>query len=335
MKARIKILLGVALSVGLLVYVGSLVEWDKVRAHLGELRWSVLAALVLVCVVHFIIRSLRWRLLLPGAEAQTVSLWDLWDCISIGNIATQFLPLRAGEFLRPLALSRASSYPFATGFVSVVVERFFDLSAVLLSFVLMIFLVPSVDPLLYKGAWALGVLALGLFCFLLMGALVPELTRRLTLWGLSFLPGKLRTFGEHLTDQLLVGLQPLKQPSRLIQIIIWTVVVWLFCYLMYHLFFLAFGLEVTSWGGLVVGVVVALAVAAPSAPGFAGVYEGGILLAFSILGKDANAAAAYAIISHVFQFLFIAVVGVLSLLRQGVGLRELSQQRASVGETAT
>ena len=68
MKGKIKIALGVVVSVGLLAFVASLVEWDKVRAHLGELRWPVFISLIGITVVHFVARSVRWRLLLPDQE---------------------------------------------------------------------------------------------------------------------------------------------------------------------------------------------------------------------------------------------------------------------------
>ena len=75
-------------------------------------------------------------------QGEQVPLRRLFDAFMVGVFATFLLPFRAGEFVRPYYLKRYSHYSFLTCFVSVVVERFFDLATVLLGFAVMLVYVP-------------------------------------------------------------------------------------------------------------------------------------------------------------------------------------------------
>ena len=327
-KKLVQLIISLLFSVGALVWVFfSIDEWDKVGAYLSDIRPMPLVLIAVICIVHFVLRAIRWQLLLPDPiSGERASAGTLLDAINIGNLATQILPLRAGEFIRPLILSRYSPYPFATGFVSVVVERFFDLSAVLLSFGLMLVFFNKMDSLLVKGAWGLTVLAGALFIFLLWGALAPKSARAFAQFFLNLLPKMIAAKLAKIVDQLFDGLSVLRSPTRLAAIVGLTAVIWVSCYYMYVLFFDAIGMESSFFYGVTMGVVIALAVAAPSAPGFAGVYELGAIMGFGLLGLPEAPAAAYGIISHVYQIILLMILGAISLMRRGLNFKSMTEQ---------
>ena len=184
---RFHTLLGFAVSVALLGWMFLAIDWSGVGQELERFQWWALLPCVALLFLHFYLRALRWRYLLPGTHQ--VSLKHLFDSIIIGCLATFLLPLRAGEIIRPFMLTRYSRYSFSTGFVSVVVERFFDLAVVLGFFALVAWLIPSMPEWVHAGAVVLSTIAIGIFVLMSVATLFPGVIRGIASKLLGFIPG--------------------------------------------------------------------------------------------------------------------------------------------------
>lgn len=322
MKSKsLKILISLLVSGGLLLYVISTVSWDQVASHVKQMSWSALIPATLVWVLHFYIRGLRWRYLLPKTEKPSVQL--LFDGIMLGSFATFVLPLRAGEFIRPLYITRHTKYSFPTAFVSVVIERFFDLSMVLASFGAVTFFVPSLPEWANAGAIALSTLAFGIFVFILIGTFLPEITINIVRFFTRYLPQKLGIAIEKFIGEFLLGAAVMKDVKNLAIIILLTVLVWLTCFASFYIFFSVLSIHVPVLLAVTLAVIVALAVAAPSAPGFIGVFQIGCIAAFALFNYSEELATAYSILSHAHQFVMFVAYGSYILFREGLSFGEL------------
>ncbi len=307
---------GIAISGAILVWLLASMDWKKVISALAEVQlWPFIPATVLF-LGHLFLRAWRWKYLLPGEEKPPIPL--LFDCLTTGNLASYVLPLRAGEFVRPYMLTRKTKIAFPTTFTSIVIERFFDLSLVLMSFALMIAFVPGIPAIIYKGAFALGALAIAILLFLITGAFLPFQVQRVAAFVLQPLPEALRKKIERFLDGLLSATAVVRNPRRLAIIIAMSIAVWASIYLCYQVFIALFGISGTLWMGTAVGVITALAVAAPSAPGFIGVYEAGCIAALVLFGVNEETGVAFAIITHAYQYLLIVGLGFFSLYRQNL-----------------
>ena len=76
------------------------------------------------------------------------------------------------------------------------------------------------------------------------------------------------------------------------------------------------------WAVLSVGVV-SLGVAAPSTPGYVGVYELTTVGSLLLFGVEESTAFAYALISHVMYFVITGLFGAVGLARDGQSLGEV------------
>ena len=315
-------LLGVGVSVVLLGVIVFSVNWSQVWVHLRSAHlWALVPSLVLL-LVHFSLRAIRWRYLLPISETPPTTR-ALFDAIMLGSFATFILPLRAGEFVRPFMLTRYAKLSFSSAFVSVVVERFFDLAVVLACFAIMLPFVPSVPGWVNQGAFALSLMALGLFMFLVGGALMPKLVVKLIDLVVRPLPAK---FGELLAKFLkdfLGGALVLRSPLNLARIVGLSILLWISNFFVYYMFFFLFDIPAQAWMGVAVSVILALAVAAPSAPGFIGVYQAACIASFALFGVNTELAVAYSIITHVFQYLIFVIYGVYLMFKGNLRLRDL------------
>jgi uncharacterized protein (TIRG00374 family) len=321
------IALGIFVSLGLLVWISLVVDWPVVMIELSRVEWFMFVPLTAIFFFHFFLRAVRWRYLLP--EGQKVPLSRLFECIMLGNLATFVLPLRAGEIIRPYALTLFSPFSFSAGFVSVVIERFFDLAAVLLSFVAMLFFIESIPAWAHNGALSLGVMACGILGFITVGVFFPDRAQVIADFFITRAPSKVRPALQVFSKDFISGTSVLGGKRGLITVAGLTIIVWITSFMISQGGFYLFGMGASFWEGVTVGVILALAVAAPSAPGFIGIYQTGCIAAFSLFGYSKESALAYAIVTHAYQFAMIVAVGIFILVRNNLSLGALRARRAA------
>jgi uncharacterized protein (TIRG00374 family) len=328
MKRVLKVVLGITVSVAALLVAFRDLDLEKVGATLQQARWWPLAPFFLFFGVHLVARSLRWRYFLPDVSSGKPSIRNLFDGLMLGAFASFVLPLRAGEFIRPLVLTRWSSHTFATAFVSVVIERFFDLAAVLLTFAIITPFLPSIPPEFELGAYGLGMMALGLLCFLIASCLMPAFITSTCALVLRPLPRKVAGFLEKFVGDLVVGASVIRTPARLAIILGLTAVVWLTAYLQFYAFLMMFPGSPSLLLSAAVGVFVALAIAVPSAPGFIGVYQMGCVGACALFGYPLEVSQAFALVAHGIPYVLFILIGMWLLGVHGLSFSQLRKQVA-------
>lgn len=317
-SAYLKTLIGIVVSVGFLVWIFASTDWSAVQGYMGQISWPWLLPALAVTLLHYVLRAWRWALLLP--DEQTPSRRLLFDGIMFGNFATFLLPLRAGEFLRPWLVARHSKLPFSTGFASVVVERFFDLSAVLICFAFMVHNGGQHHEALVAGAWALSGLG-GLICaFLILGSFFPQSILRLVNSCLCIFPKKFAQPLSRFADNLLEGASLLRSPRKALYVFLLTLCIWASAFWLFDIFLRLFQFPSSVHFAVSIGVIVSLAVALPSAPGFLGVYQTACILAFQQQGLSQAQAVAFSLVNHAFQYIVFFLYGVYLLAHYGVSL---------------
>src|SRR5216683_6942249 len=132
-----KILLGLAVSAGLLVYCFWDVDLGVIAARLRETLWTFLALSVVLAFASIWARAWRWAYLFPPGSRPS----HLFRSLLIGYMGNNLLPLRAGEVVRIYVASRHGQR-FWTTFATVVVERVLDGLAVGLMMAGLVLLVP-------------------------------------------------------------------------------------------------------------------------------------------------------------------------------------------------
>jgi uncharacterized membrane protein YbhN (UPF0104 family) len=168
-----KILLGLVVSVGLLVYFFWDVDLRVVGERLRQTLWGFLALSVALNFLSLWARARRWRYLFaPGARSG-----HLFRALLVGYMGNNLLPLRAGEIVRIYVASRHGPR-FWTAFATVVVERVLDGLALglLVGGVLLVVAVPGElrwSILLFLAVDLVGILALVLI------AAAPDASRAL------------------------------------------------------------------------------------------------------------------------------------------------------------
>jgi uncharacterized protein (TIRG00374 family) len=319
---KFKNLIGIALSIGLIVWLLWGVDWREAGAALKQVELSYLAVMSAVFIVQIYVRALRWRFLLP-AQYQSGSTRDLFDSIMVGQLANFVLPFRAGEFARPAMLAKVSQVDFGTGFGSVVLERLFDLLAVLLTFAVVVRGIPDLPSWVGLGAESLLYVALTIAAFFVGAVLFPRLGSQIVSRTLTIFPARFSASIKGFSDGVFRTASVLKSSGQVFAVVFFTALVWFGNYLFFYFTFPALGWEPSFFEAVALTVIVALSVAAPSAPGFIGVYQTACVAGFVLFGRTPANGLAFSVVNHLLQYLLIVIIGVSVLYRRGLKLSNL------------
>jgi glycosyltransferase 2 family protein len=319
--------IGLALTVGFLWWAFKDTHWADLWRVVREADPLLVVLSIAVGTAIFPLRALRWRYILDPVEPN-LPFDKLWRATAIGVMANNVFPTgRMGELLRPLALSRETTVPFSAAFASLVVDRLFDAVVVLLLGVAAV-LSPSfpggLSPATYVGT---AVLVLGLAFGLYAVVFFPDFMIRLFEAFARRVAPRFEERGRALLRSFLDGLSVLRHPGRFALVFFWTVVHWMTAILSFWIMFAAIGIEVPFSAAVLVQVLIVIGVAAPSTPGFFGVFEVFAIMGLGFYGIEKNIAGAWALSYHVLSLIPITVIGAIYLARSGVRLGDLKQVR--------
>jgi len=320
-----KILLGLVVSVGLLVYFFWDVDLRVVGARLRDTLWGFLALSVALNFVSLWARARRWRYLFaPGARAG-----HLFRALLVGYMGNNLLPLRAGEIVRIYVASRHGPR-FWTTFATVVVERVLDGLALglLVGGVLLMVALPGElrwSILLFLGVDLVGILVLVLI------AAAPNATRALieTLFHrIGWLERRMLSMLGMMTE----GLRGLRARRHVIPITLYSVGIWLFLALSVWTGLHAAHLDLPLAAAWTVLAFLGLGVSLPSSPGFVGVVQAATVLALALFAVPRTEALSFSLLLHASQFFPVTALGLVCLFLEHIRLTDAT--RVEVAEIA-
>lgn len=303
-----------------LIIVLLLAEPRKLLEALKMADYRLVLIGVALMTIWLVVRSVFWRTLLQ--EKATFS--QVFFSVNEGYLLNNVLPFRLGEIGRALILSYKANLSFLFVFSTILIERAFDVG---ISASLLLIAVPFVVDASWAGQAALlsaVVVLLGLGLLYIMA----RNRDRLLVWyaAISQRFAVLQKIGSHHIAAFLSGLEVLTDGKRFLKAIFWASLNWGMALVQYYVIMRAFFPEGKFlWATFALGVV-ALGVAAPSSPGALGVYELAVVGALALFGVDPAAALAYALTTHLTQYLITTVLGSIGLFRDGLTLTGVFQR---------
>jgi len=228
--------------------------------------------------------------------------------------------------LRSYAASRLGRVPLASALSSIAVERALDLLTLvaLLGVALLKAGLPGDTVIAGARLDTLAIRAGALCALIFAGALfvvlLPRTAERL-IRGVVRWPS-LADRLVRLVESLRMGFQVLRSPAELAMAVLWSAVLWLVNAASFYVAFAAFGIEVGFAGALLVQTLVAFGVAAPSSPGYFGIFEVVVAAALALFGVPRAIGVAYGITYHITTFVPITLLGLYSLVRTGLHVQD-------------
>jgi uncharacterized membrane protein YbhN (UPF0104 family) len=277
--------IGASLAIGILLLV-ALIWWtgiDKIGAAIGSASPLWLAAAAVVILPVYILRAIRWKLLLSPVKKNVRVSNTFWST-AIGSMVNTLIPIRLGEFVRAYTLGEKEGTGFAPGLSSIVVERTLDLIKKEALIIRLLNRITSKIPL------------------------VKKYTTRIADFASSLIKG-------------LQGLS--QNPKMFATNISLTWILWLIQTSAIYLTFTAFNYPMPFVAAILGGTLMSLSHILPATPGYVGSYEAFWAIIFFSLGVPENLLLATAVISHLIGLLPIVILGCVSVVWLGVSFEEI------------
>jgi uncharacterized protein (TIRG00374 family) len=323
--------LGIVVSVVALYFAFRNFDFAGAMRKARDANYALLALSVVAATSMYPLRARRWRTILDPV-APKLPLGPLWRAIAIGQMATNLIPGRAGEIVRPFALSREiPAVPFSMSLASVAVDRVFDAIVVLLLLGVAMLspgLPTTIDILgeprnITQLARTFAIMPIALLICLYALVFFPDKLIRLFELLARRLSPRLETMGSEMLRRFAEGLSVLRNPGHFFAVFFWTLLHWLAQPLAFWLAMRAFGISAPWESTLFAQGVIVLAVALLPTPGFVGVFEGAGAAALAAYGVSSALGLTWALVFHVLTFIPITLFGAYYFARAGIRMGEV------------
>lgn len=292
---------------------------DEVRAYLagadyGRLGVASLAFVAIYAICHGA-RIWRWNYLVRPLGEVSTSMVN--QACTLGFTAIVLLPLRLGEFVRPVVLSRSSSLPASGLLATAVVERVMD--GLIITGLLFLALSTYQGEAPVAFARGAGLIALMIFLPAMIMCIIAYTRRH---WAeviveqtLGRVSSKLASGVSGLLMGFVEGFKSLVDGQNLGRFLAATALYWGTNALsMWALLALGFDLEVNLWEMATVMAVLVIGIMVPAGPAMAGNFEffmsQGLGLFVDLdVSLLAAQVAVFAVLVHVLQLLVIVLPG--------------------------
>jgi uncharacterized protein (TIRG00374 family) len=311
LKRNLLIACGMSLSVFFFYLAFRDISWQELLAGMKEMETIYLVpATILLILVQFV-RALRFGIILsPFCK---LAIKDLWNILNIWGASNMVMPARLAEFVRPYLLQRRGA-SFSSTFGAVMVERFFDLSGLLLLLAVVVWKSPKVPEVYSYLGLALLVILSGGYGVVLLILAKRDAVQSITTRVLSLLPNRASEFLGGIFQRLIDGFGIMASFKQALIIFAYSILLWMLFSLMTYLFLLAFAIKAPFVVAVTIQVLICPGVALPSAPGFIGTFHAAGRYALAIFGVQAVVAVSFATVYHLFSLIGCLLLGLISYL---------------------
>lgn len=326
-KRILQIAAGVVVTIVCFVIAFWGVDLGMVTSSFARANYASLPLLLVLLTLFFWLKAIRWRMLLtPAREFRTM---EVVPAMMIGFMGNNLLPAHLGEFIRVFVLGRQYRISKTTVFSSVVLERVFDVIAILLVFGISMLLVKGLPEDYKTASLYLGGLTIAAIFILVAYLVWTERFVRVISWFLSRIP----LLSEGIRDRVLgmlesgaVGLAALKNVKLVAGIVITSFLQWGIMGGMVYVSLVSFGIYISPLASFVVVGVTAIGVTVPSSPGFFGVIQACFRVSLVLFGVDEADAVAASVYYHLAYYIPVTVVGLWYVNRLGLRLGKIEEE---------
>jgi len=329
-----KFWLGVLISCAFLYFAFRNVDVGLIFLSIKSTSLPFLIPVVMLTVLFYLIRALRWFYLLEPIKK--IGLSNLFSSTVIGFAANCVLPARLGEFIRADYIGRMERISKSSSLATIVIERLFDVFTILLIFLFVILFTDfspeweSIGKALKTGGF------LFLIVFLLSILLLIGLKKKTQAFLniaqnlLFFLPGKIKQKIVDILKDFSKGLVLVKGPFQLLAVIFYSLIFWCLSVLQIYILGLSMGLSLPFLAPFFILVLLCFSVAIPSAPGYIGTFHLACQYGLIFFGFSREKALSMAILLHAAGFIPTVILGLIIFLLQHISLRNLTNGRISL-----
>jgi len=285
-KKSARVVVGLAVGVAVFWWVFRGTDWGEVWASIRRIHPAWVLAMAGIVVATFFTRILRWRYIVRIGHP--ASFRHMFSATQIGFMANFLVPMRIGEGIRALALTRLTTIPFSKSLAMVALDRVSDLIGLIATMLIAalafrpagdIVLPPEIygkplpANLIRSGALGTGFLLVAVVSVLVLLYVNRALALRLSDRVAGTVSHRLAGWVHGILDQFAQGLHVFRSASDMAKSMSWGLITWGLFSLSNAVALSAFGYTYPWYAPFVVAAIVSVAVSLPVAPGFIGQFH--------------------------------------------------------------
>jgi uncharacterized protein (TIRG00374 family) len=315
-KAKLITISGLVLSAVLLFVSLRGVDFREIGRTLQQADLRLLPVPLIFFAISLCLASFRWSKI-AGSGTR---FRDTFTALLIGLFVNNVLPARIGEVARGYVLSKRTRLSFTVGFSTVLLDRFFDLTGLLL--ITLIFMPRhSLPPMVYKALLLLVLLLL--ICVAGIILLSREGVARHVSGKLLSLEKSFLNRLAHRVIEIQENLKRISSPLMLVSLVLISFVSWMSMSTALYVVAVALGVPVSFSYIPFVCALLNMGLTVPSSPGYVGVYQFLLVYLLGIFGIPKTQAFTISILYHASWFIPYIVIGFLMLAREHLKIRDL------------
>lgn len=332
---KIRLAIGFILSAVLLYVFFHTIDPHKMWAtiQLGNPQWLLLA--LAANMLNYFVRAVRWRYFFRPIKK--IGLWNSFYTTVIGFGVSAVFPARLGEVVRPILLGNKENISKSAALATIVIERLFDTMTLLVMLVFyLLFLLDPAELNPEARSTMLEVKQAGIVLFFVVIGIIVFLILLKTRPGVKtfvrklerVLPKKLAHALDGFLDSFIEGLSILDHPKLLIQITVWSFLLWLVIAVTFWATCRAY-FEFPFPSTFLILIVLAIGIAVPTPGGVGGYHlacQIGLTRFFHI---PADQAGAVAVVSQLINFAPITILGLIFFWKEGLSAGKLTEMTES------
>jgi uncharacterized protein (TIRG00374 family) len=300
-------------------------------APLGEIAHTLrdaqvwmAAPLLALLAAFYLLKAIRWTWLLAPVTRTDAS--RLLGPMMIGFMGNNVLPARLGELVRMYLGARLLGIAPSQVLATLVLERVFDFSAVLLLLGAGIIAAGDQVPRsILSAGYAAGAVSVAAMLALAIFVTWTETVLRWSAALLHVLPSRLADAVLRQLELAASGLAALRHPRLLAGIVVTSIAQWFLMACCVYVSCRAVDVGAPLAAALVVLGVTVFGVMIPAAPGYFGTLHLSFVLALTPFGVADQRAMAAAVFYHAIPYVAVTAVGLLYLRDAGIRLRDIHQ----------
>lgn len=327
MKRVLFLIIGIAVSVACFALSLRGTTTDRLAEGIASANYATLPLMLAFLFLFYWLKTVRWAWLL--SPVQPITSRELFPAVMIGFAANNLLPAHLGEFVRVFVVRRRHQIPAAAVLSTVVLERIFDVLAILVLFGIGLSVSKDMPDHYRSSAMIFGGLAVGVSTVVVLYLIwtdwfLRQVSRVLT-WC-PFLPNALTGKVVETLRTGAAGLHALRNGRAVMLIGANSLAQWLLNGLLAWTALRAFGIDVSFASGLIITGVTALGVTIPSTPGYFGVIQ--ICFAVSMKAQAVRPPESLvlgaSLYYHISMYIPVTLLGLHYLHTAGLHLSDLS-----------
>lgn len=332
MKKILSFVLVVLITVLALTYALWDVDFPELGRQLSGGDYRVLLPILVLLVLFYWMKALRWTLILRPVGR--FSRAQVTPSMVIGFAGNNILPAHLGELIRIVIFSHRFAKPISSVATTLLVERVFDLLAILSLYAIGMAVIGTPPASLEIGATFITLLMLGFFITIAIILYKPGLVLGFADWIGMLLPETLAMRLNGTLKNVIHAFSSLRSPLLVTSMVLWSVLKWTLMAGMIWLSLFAYATEVSPAVTLILMAVLALAAAVPNAPGYVGAIQAAYVFALKPFGISQETAFAASVLFLACQWLPVTLAGVYYFVTGGLHVSEVRKELEEAEEEA-